>query len=87
MVCMKDKLFFLFRTAVFLTAFLLVAYATIAFGGYLGEFRDIYFKTGQYDKMIGMLVIVLLLGYVLRKLLLLVYAKEAGITHSRRKRK
>ncbi|MBU2100558.1 hypothetical protein KKG83_04875 [Candidatus Micrarchaeota archaeon] len=82
---MKDKLLFSFRVILFMLGFLLVAYATIAFGEYLGEFRNIYFMKGQWDKAIALVVITLGIGYVLRKLLISLYRKEAGITRRRKK--
>jgi amino acid transporter len=82
---MKNKLLFAFRVILFLIGFLLVAYGMVFFGAYLGEFRDYYFRAGQWDKALVLAVIVLGIGYVLRKLLLWEYRKEAGI--KRRKRK
>jgi len=76
---MKDKLLFSFRIVVFLIAFVLVAYGMVFFGEYLGSFRDYFFKTGEWDKVIGLLIITFGISYVLRKLLLSVYRKEAGI--------
>ena len=85
---MKEKVLFLFRIALFLIGFALVAYGMVFFGHYLGEFRDYFFKTGEWDKVIGLTIITLGLGYVLRKLLIWEYRREAGITRRpRRKRK
>ncbi len=79
-----EKMLFAFRTILFLLGFVLVAYGMVFFGQYLGEFRDFYFMSGQWDKALVMLVIVLAISYVLRKLLLSVYRKEAGIKRRRR---
>ncbi len=84
---MNSKILFSFRTIIFLTAFVLAAYGMIFFGDYLGKFRDYFFKSGEWDKAVVLLIIVFGISYVLRKLLLLVYRKEAGITKTRRKRK
>ncbi|MFH1895288.1 MAG: hypothetical protein ABIJ74_01745 [archaeon] len=81
---MNKTVFFLLRTAVFLTGFVLVAYGMVFFGEYLGEFRDYYFKTGDYAEVLVLILITLGIGYVLRKLLLSVYRKEAGITRRRK---
>lgn len=85
---MKEKLLLLFRIALFMVGFALVAYGMVFFGQYLGEFRDYFFKTGEWDKVIGLIIITLGTGYVLKKLLIWEYRKEAGITRrSRGKRK
>ncbi|MFH1664256.1 MAG: hypothetical protein ABH986_05650 [archaeon] len=81
---MNKTVFFLLRTAVFLTGFVLVAYGMVFFGEYLGEFRDYYFKTGDYAEVLVLILITLGIGYILRKLLLSVYRKEAGITRRRK---
>jgi len=82
---MNKTLFFLFRAALFMVGFVLVAYAMVYFGQYLGEFRDYYFRTGNYAEVLALIIITLGISYVLRKLLLQVYRKEAGI--KRRKKK
>jgi len=82
---MKDKIFFAVRTILFLIGFLFVAYGMIFFGEYLGEFRDFFFRSGDYGKALALVGITLGIGYVLRKLLIWEYRKEAGITRRRRK--
>ncbi len=82
---MKHKIFFAFRAILFLIGFLFVAYGMIYFGEYLGDFRDYYFKTGDYGKVLALVAITLGIGYVLRKLLIWEYRKETGITRRRRK--
>ena len=77
---MKEKMFFLFRIALFMMAFILVAYGTVFFGDYLGKFRDYFIRAGELDKALGLIIIVFGISYVLRKLLISVYRKEAGIT-------
>ena len=81
---MNKTVFFLFRTSVFMIGFLLVAYGMVYFGQYLGEFRDYYLMTGNYAEVIVLLLITFGISYVLRKLLLSVYRKEAGIKRKRK---
>jgi hypothetical protein len=76
---MNKTLFFLFRVLLFLSAFILVAYAMVFFGQYLSEFRDFYFRTGDYGKAIALIAITIGIGYTLKKLLMWEYRKQAGI--------
>ncbi len=81
---MKQKMFFLFRAALFLLGFVLVAYGMVFFGQHLGSFRDYFLRSGKWPEAIALVIISFAIGYVLKKLLLWEYRKEAGIKRRRR---
>lgn len=81
----ESKISVMFRMLVFFAAFAVVVYAMLVLNDYLGDFRNLYFLLGQWDKAIGLLVFILGISFILRYLLLWQYRKSAKI--SRRKRR
>ena len=68
-ILMKE-LSFAVKLLIFFTAFLLVVYGIVFIGNYLGEFRDYFFRSGNYEKAAMLLIFILCIGYILRKLLM-----------------
>ncbi|MEW6295101.1 MAG: hypothetical protein AB1467_02260 [Candidatus Diapherotrites archaeon] len=78
------ELNFAIKLLFFLMAFFLVVYASVAFGNYLGEFRDYFFRAGNYWQAALILIFVLGIGYILRKLLVW---ETRGLVGKKRKRR
>jgi len=76
---MKASFDFFLRALVFIIAFFLVVYFYAAIAGELGEFRDYFFRSGNYWMVIVILLFVLGVGTILKKLLLWEYRHESGI--------
>ena len=72
---------------IFLAAFAIVAYATIAFLQWSDPFKDFFLKTGRLEEFAIITAFVLGIGYILRYLLKLVFRIEANIVPGRKKRR
>ncbi len=75
------------KAIIFLAAFAIVAYATIALMQWSDPFKDFFLKTGRWEEFAIIMAFVLGIGYVLRYLLKLVFRVETNINpHKQRKR-
>ncbi|GEM_PF-3255006 len=86
MDCMIGErvILFLEKAGIFLMAFVIVAFATIALTQWSDPFKEFFFKTGKWEELVLLMAFVLGIGYVLRWLLRLVFRIEAGIKPRRR---
>ena len=77
---------FLQKAVIFLAAFAIVAYATIAFMEWSDPFKNFFLKTGRWEEFAIIMAFVLGMGYILRYLLKLIFRVESGIAPRPRRR-
>ncbi len=74
----ERTILFFQKAIIFLAAFAIVAYATIALMQWSDPFKDFFLKTGRWEEFAIIMAFVLGIGYVLRYLLKLVFRIEAN---------